>query len=185
MPVSAFKHPAPVARLISWVLISLLLATPQLAALPVAHLPAGNAPAPSQPLPAYQQLSRLNLRPAEHAGPALLLLFGPDCRFCKQQARQMARLQAQCPAAQLALIGVYADRAGLQQEVRQLQTPLPAYLATPAFLRAIDGVQAVPTSLIVSSDGRLLHKQRGMLSATALSQLTDQLLVPGCLPTLD
>jgi thiol-disulfide isomerase/thioredoxin len=138
----------------------------------------------SKPLPPYQQLMALNQQPSSNSGPALLLLFAPDCRFCKQQARLMAQLQAQCPSVRLALLGVNASRADLLQEVRQLKTPLPAYLANPTFLRAIDGVQAVPTSLVLDADGRMLLKHRGMLDASQLTQLNQALLAPGCQPRL-
>lgn len=136
-------------------------------------------------LPPYQQLARLNQQASPQSGPALLLLFAPDCRYCKQQARRMAQLQAQCPAVRLALLGVQAARAELLQEVRQLKTPLPAYLVNPTFLRAIDGVQAVPTSLILDAEGRLLLKHRGMLGADQLNQLSQTLLAPDCQPTLE
>lgn len=142
-------------------------------------------PVQSEALPPYQQLPALNQQSSGDGRGALLLLFAPDCRYCKQQARLMAQLKALCPELQMGLIGVQANRAELQQEVRQLQTPLPAFMASPAFLRAIDGVQAIPTSLIIDSDGQLLHKQRGMLGAVALQQLSNQLLAPNCQVMLD
>lgn len=128
----------------------------------------------------YQQLPRLNQAPAQHGGPTLLLLFGADCRFCKQQARLMASLKTKCPQAQMALVGVQGERTELLQDLRQLQTPLPAFLASPAFLRAIDGVQAVPTSLLLNRDGTLLLKHRGMLDAAQMQLINQQLLAPGC-----
>lgn len=168
-------------------LVALLFAVSAVLAGDVMAAPTGQAvaagaasTAAAVSIPPYQQLPRLNQRAAPTGQPALLLLFAPDCRFCKQQARLMAALQQKCPAAQMALLGVQGERAALQQEVRQLQTPLPAFVASPALLRAIDGVQAVPTSLLVNADGTVLLKHRGMLNAQQLQLLSHQLLAPQC-----
>ncbi|WP_337880749.1 hypothetical protein [Rheinheimera sp.] len=128
----------------------------------------------------YQKLPRLNQAAASSGRAALLLLFGPDCRFCKQQARLMQQLQQQCPSVQLALIGVQGSKDELRQEIRQLQTSLPAFAVTAAFLRAIDGVDAVPTNLILDQEGRLLVKHRGMLDDNKLRRLKHGLLAPEC-----
>jgi hypothetical protein len=91
----------------------------------------------------------------------------------------MAQLNARCPELAMALVGVLGDLAALQQEVRQLQTPLPAFLADTAFLRIIDGVAAVPMSLLLDAEGKLLLKHRGMLDPQQL-MLSQQLLAPQC-----
>ncbi len=92
----------------------------------------------------------------------------------------MQQLQQQCPSVQLALIGAQGSKDELRQEIRQLQTSLPAFAATATFLRAIEGVDAVPTNLILDQEGRLLVKHRGMLDDNKLRRLKHGLLAPEC-----
>jgi thiol-disulfide isomerase/thioredoxin len=126
------------------------------------------------------QLPRLNTADIHLKQRTMVLLFTPQCNYCKQQLRHMEQLKMKCPTAQMALVGVQANKFELQSEIRRLTTDLPAFIATAAFLRAIQGFAAVPTSLFFDADGRLLLKHRGMLTHTQLSETALPFLAPSC-----
>lgn len=109
----------------------------------------------------------------------LILLFTPECRYCKQQAILMASLKREYPSAQMVMVGVNASKTELAREVNRLALPLSAFIATPAFLRKIGGVQAVPTSLFLDENHSVLLKHRGALNLTQLTNTVMPFLVAG------
>lgn len=126
------------------------------------------------------QLPRLNADNIHARQRTMVLLFTPQCSYCKQQLRDMEQLKIKCPTAQMALVGVQADKSALQSEIRRLTPNLPAFMATAAFLRATQGFAAVPTTLFFDADNRLLLKHRGMLTSTQLREIALPFLAPGC-----
>jgi thiol-disulfide isomerase/thioredoxin len=131
-------------------------------------------------IPPYQKLTPLNHITAKASQPTLLLAFAPQCKYCKAQMRVMQQLHQQCPDAAMALIGVQAATSELRHEIRRLQPQLPAFVADTAFLRAIDGIAAVPTSLLLDSQNRLVLKHRGMLQQEDLQRIVQEWLAPSC-----
>ncbi len=110
---------------------------------------------------------------------SVVMIFQPDCAWCKKQGKLLASVKSQCQQrVNLSLLGYKGSTAALKRELKHFDKSLPAYKARQSFLRQIGGVKASPTTLFYDKQGQLLAKKRGYITPevlqAALSQLTEQ-----------
>ncbi len=110
-------------------------------------------------------------------GPLMLSFFEPDCPWCARQIRDLQAAQAQCAhPLPFALVGVHGERMELRLMLRRLHAEgLPALLATPALLQALEGIPATPHAVILDGQGRALVRMRGYIPQARLCEIADLL----------
>jgi len=117
-------------------------------------------------------LTPLNARipPTSSKRSTLVMIYQPDCTWCKKQGQFLAQAHKLCPdTVNIALIGAMGSTRQLKQELRHYSSAFPAYLADRKFLRHIN-YQASPTTLIINNQGEVLANQRGFVTSDKLSK---------------
>jgi thiol-disulfide isomerase/thioredoxin len=131
-------------------------------------LPAFRLPLLGQPGSSPPQLAG----PADHAGTPLLLHFwAPSCPPCVAELPRWQRLQRSA-TPDLAILTVAGDDgASVQQFLRRGGYTLPVVLdATGSVHRALQ-IEALPTSLAVDRQGRVVEAHVGTLDDQGLAAL--------------
>lgn len=110
-------------------------------------------------------------------GPMMLSFFEPDCPWCARQIRDLEAAGAQCASPlPFALVGVHGDRMELRLMLRRAQAGhLPAFIASPALLEALDGIPATPHAVVLDAKGRALVRMRGYIPLARLCEIADLL----------
>lgn len=110
-------------------------------------------------------------------GPLLLSFFEPDCPWCARQIRDLDAAKTQCAQPlPFALVGVHGDRMELRLMLRRAKAGhLPAYVASPALLEALDGIPATPHAVILDAQGHPLVRMRGYIPLAKLCEIADLL----------
>jgi thiol-disulfide isomerase/thioredoxin len=121
--------------------------------------------------PAFQSrdiVSGKNISGADWKGKAILLNFWATwCPPCRAEIPGLIALQKKYEG-RLQIIGVSEDEDPPEQVlkfVKQVGINYPVVMATPELLKAWGGVEALPTTFLVSPEGRVLTKHRGLYSA--------------------
>ena len=96
--------------------------------------------------------------------PQIIMLYQPDCPWCKKQSKVLSKLVAECSdSLDISLLGHNGTRHTLKRELKHYPKNLSAYLSDTAFLRSIGGAKASPTTLFYDEVGHLIAKQRGQI----------------------
>jgi thioredoxin-related protein len=117
----------------------------------------------------YKQVSTL---------ATLVMIYQPDCAWCKKQGKLLAKVFEQCKATlNPVLIGTKGNARKLKKELKHYHKGISAFMADRQFLWSIGGYQASPTLLIFDTSGDLIAKKRGYIAkdklASALKLLTN------------
>lgn len=103
--------------------------------------------------------------------PVALVIFEPDCTWCRRQVQALNAMQAQCGAGFGAIaVGVNGNRRSLQLELRSVRPDFPAYQASPAFVAAVGGVTGTPVTLLGDANGRFVTWLRGYAPPERLAE---------------
>jgi thioredoxin-related protein len=110
-------------------------------------------------------------------GPLLMSFFEPDCTWCARQIRDLEAAKTQCAKPlPFALVGVHGDRMELRLMLRRAKAGhLPAHVASPALLEALDGIPATPHAVILDAQGHPLVRMRGYIPLAKLCEIADLL----------
>lgn len=142
------------------------------------------APSPrSMPLPTarFQNLEGEALSMQRFAGkPTVITLWATWCPHCKRSMPVLAEIQRQHPELNVVLLNQGESREQVQAFLqRHPQAPTRNQLLDPQKLAGQHfGVQAVPTTLFLDRQGRMIDLRIGALSHAALTQRIQQLLAP-------
>lgn len=107
--------------------------------------------------------------------PTILVLFQPHCPWCRLQFKESNKVLAQHPKAQIVAIALWGSRRQLLRELRKDRAQLPAYLASPALIKALGDPRGTPRSYVISADGKLLVQGRGLQKADKLTMVLNAL----------
>lgn len=113
-------------------------------------------------------------------GALLLSFFEPECPWCARQIRDLDAAQTQCAKPlPFVLVGVHGDRMALRMMLRRVKAEhLPAYVASPALLDALNGIPATPHTVILDTQSRPLARMRGYIPLEKLCEMAELLAVP-------
>ena len=127
------------------------------------------------PVPAFSltDLEGRPVRPADWRGKTVLVNFWATwCGPCRQEIPALMALQHRY-AQQLLIVGLSIDEgdpADVKSFVRQLQMNYPVAIAGADLQQQFGGVSAVPTTLVVKSDGTIVTRHVGELDPVLTEQ---------------
>lgn len=104
-------------------------------------------------------------------GPAILILFQPDCAWCLKQFREAEAFVRQQPDIPVLAISLTGRRSALIGELRKARTHLPAYRSSPALLAQLGSPEGTPRTYLLSSDGTVRAAARGLQDRHNLDKL--------------
>ncbi len=139
--------------------------------------PAGFAELELQRLdqPAREQLRRFAGR------PSLMMLFEPDCSWCRRQGQVLETIQRSCSGrVQVLAVGVRGARAALTAEARRHGGGFPVYQASPAFQALTGDLPATPITLLLDEQLQPLGVLRGFQDRAQLKPVIDLLSDGDC-----
>ena len=103
--------------------------------------------------------------------PMLVSFFMPKCRWCQRQHKTLKQMQANCPSLQPVMLGVQGSKRHLKQELKREKNTFPAYIASPAIVKAIGAKSPVPMMLMFNGQGQLVFKTQGYTPQEKLAKL--------------
>ncbi len=113
--------------------------------------------------------------------PSIVMVFQPQCNWCKKQANELSELLNECSAPiHLSLVGTLGRNNQLKSELKHYPKSIPAFKATTRFLRKIGGFQASPTTLFFNSKGQPLSKRKGYIQKDKALRAMILLTKGGC-----
>jgi hypothetical protein len=116
--------------------------------------------------PAREQLRRFAGR------PSLLMLFEPDCGWCRRQGQVLEAIQRSCGGrVQVLAVGVRGARAALAAEARRRGGGFPVYQASPAFQALTGDLPATPITLLLDEQLQPLGALRGFRDEQQLAPI--------------
>lgn len=98
---------------------------------------------------------------------SLWLIFQPECRWCRPQAKSIRSAQISCNIQALA-VGTGAGRRRLQQELTHLNPSFPAVEANSQLKTELGQPIPSPLTLAIHEDGSIAGIIRGYLPPNAL-----------------
>ncbi|RLV59899.1 hypothetical protein D5018_09450 [Parashewanella curva] len=95
---------------------------------------------------------------------SVVMLFQPECSWCKKQAQQLTQLKQQCQQQfHISLIGTNGSKRQLKRSLKYYDKGLQAAIASKVFLRKIGGFKASPTTIFYDETGNKVAKRRGYI----------------------
>ncbi len=134
--------------------------------------------------PAPFELKSLNVSGANVVSQpvaTIAMIFQPDCAWCKKQGEMLAKAVKECQSTlNVTLVGARGSKRALKQALKHYHPNIPAFMATPSFLRQVGGYQASPTTLLFDADGKLLTRKMGFIPHLKMSQVMSILSNGAC-----
>jgi thiol-disulfide isomerase/thioredoxin len=115
---------------------------------------------------------------AEHRGQVVLVNFWATwCPPCRVETPDLVALQSDYASRGFQIVGVNMDedRGNVGPFVRQYRLNYPVVLPNGSFPLA-NGVDALPTSILIDRNGRVARRYVGMISEAAIRADIDKLL---------
>lgn len=106
-------------------------------------------------------------------GATLLILFEPDCAWCRLQFVQSEALKAERPDVAIAAVSLRGARKELIEELRASRVSSPAYRASGALIEALGEPDSTPRTYLIDPEGRVVVELRGKLDKDQLEHLVD------------
>ncbi|WP_170308246.1 thioredoxin fold domain-containing protein [Parashewanella tropica] len=95
---------------------------------------------------------------------SVIMLFQPQCSWCKKQAQQLTQLQQRCQHQfHISLVGTNGSKRQLKRSLKHYDDELLAAKASKVFLRKIGGFKASPTTIFYDQNGNEVAKRRGYI----------------------
>ena len=116
---------------------------------------------------------------SELRGPALVNLWATWCGPCVEEIPGYIALQKKYGPAGLAIIGVSLDRRGpahVRQFAQAKGMNYTLVMGDEAVVEAFGDIQAIPTTFLVSREGRILHQKTGAAPAEEYEKLVQAAL---------
>lgn len=134
-----------------------------------------DARARQAPLPSFEVVDMAGVQqrlPAASGRPQVINLWASWCAPCRREMPAFARVQSQRPDIDFVYLNIGESTAEIKAFTRTLRTPLaPILRDPPGTVPERLQVRGYPTTLILDSKGRLLHRRSGELSEASLKAL--------------
>ncbi len=144
-----------------------------------------------KPAPAvsFQCLNGRTVKLSQYRGKVVLVNFWATwCEPCRWEIPKLIALQKEYERQGFTVIGVAMDsqgRAGVQPFVSKLQFDVggrkmsmnyPIVIGNQAVATKFGGVQALPTSFVISKDGTIVKQVDGVVNGQGVNRLLHELL---------
>ena len=93
--------------------------------------------------------------------PALVILFQPNCGYCKAQMRNVQAFVGQNRKYQTFAVSEYGSKRALERMLRQGNIDIPAYKSSPSLLRFLGNPRGSPHTFLIDRYGRVIIAARG------------------------
>lgn len=115
--------------------------------------------------------------------PTVLYVFTPDCHWC---ARNLSNIKFVATKAgdRYRFLGLSLGTNNLQPYLAESKLPFEVYQTPPDEVAIAYGLNSTPSTIIVSSQGTILHYWRGAYDEDLHGEVEDvfQLKLPGLIP---
>lgn len=117
----------------------------------------------------------------EDRRPWLVYVFTTQCPWCLRNVANVNALAAAAARFRVAALALDGDTAAIRRYVTAHALALPVYTHCSSQTIRAYGFGAVPMTLVVSSDGRLLQRWRGAYSGPSRQEIEDyfDVVLPG------
>jgi peroxiredoxin len=117
---------------------------------------------------------------SQEAGPTVLYIFTPECHWCGQNLENI-RFLASNKKAKYRFIGVSLTSDKLEEYLSRNGLPFHVYHSPPDEVSVAYGLTSTPSTIVVSSDGKILQYWRGAYSQDLKAEIESffQLHLPG------
>jgi peroxiredoxin len=145
--------------------------------------PASAAPeATAQPAPTWKlkDLDGRDVTSEQFKGKVLVVDFWATwCAPCLEEIPGYVALQKKYRDAGLVIVGVSVDRRGpnyVKQFAREHGIDYTLVMADEAIADAFGGFDAIPTTFLISRDGRIVHRKTGAMATEEYEKLVQAAL---------
>lgn len=110
--------------------------------------------------------------------PAIIVLFQPNCGYCKVQMRTNKAFIAENPGFQTFAISEFGSHNALERMLNSARTDIKAYKSSGALLKVLGYPSGSPRTFLVDSFGRIILAAKGTQSIDQLSHFVGLAKLP-------